>query len=218
MIAPVWVAGVAVLLALQSDQRLAPPTMSAMAPPEPASSESGLAVRAAFLRAATGQEMTPAPVRIAANTVVDIEIAEPLSSKTAAIDATFPIRLVAPIVVDGREVVPAGTGGIGQVIHAAKSGGGGKAGELLLAARYLDLNGVRVPLRRFRLGASGAQKGDEAFALGFVVPFGQLLVKGKEIEFPAGTRANALVAADTELPAPPAGAGDTAPPNPQQGE
>ncbi|WP_447726207.1 hypothetical protein [Sphingomonas koreensis] len=156
----------------------------------------------------------PSPLRIPAATVVDIELMEPLSSKTAKIDATFPIRVALPVVVDGRELIPAGTTGMGQVIHAAKSGGGGKAGELLLAARYLDINGVRVPLRRFRMGTSGAQKADEAFAVGFVVPFGQLLVKGKEIEFQAGTRANAIVAADTELSGPPPGASGAAPSNP----
>lgn len=154
-------------------------------------------------KVAFGQETTMVPVRIPAATVIDIEIAEPLSSKTARIDATFPIRVAMPVVVDGRELIPAGTRGMGQVIHAAKSGGGGKAGELLLAARYIEINGVRVPLRRFRMGASGAQKADEAFAVGFVVPFGQLLVKGKEIEFPAGMRANAIVAAETELSGPP---------------
>lgn len=160
-------------------------------------------------QAVVGQPVSP--VRIPATTPVDIEIMEPLSSKTAQMDATFPIRVAVPVIVDGRELIPAGTTGMGQVIHAAKSGGGGKAGELLLAARYVEINGVRVPLRRFKLGTSGAQKADEAFAVGFVVPFGQLLVKGKEIEFPAGTRANAIVAADTELTAAPGGA---APSNP----
>jgi len=158
------------------------------------------------------QPSGPAPLRIPATTIVDIEIMEPLSSKTSIRDATFPIRVFAPVVVDGRELIPAGTPGMGQVIHAAKSGGGGKAGELLLTARYLDINGVRVPLRRFRMGASGAQKADEAFAVGVVVPFGQLLVKGKEIEFQAGTRANAVVAADTDLTPPASGA--AAPSNP----
>jgi hypothetical protein len=184
-------------------------------------------VAAAFVSAIAGQTQQESPAaappaqlasiaapRIAASTIVDIEIMEPLSSKTAKMDATFPIRVAVPVVVDGRELIPAGTAGMGQVIHAAKSGGGGRAGELLLAARYLELNGVRIPLRRFKLGASGAQKADEAFAVGVVVPFGQLLVKGKEIEFPAGTRANAIVAADTELSGQPPGVGGPAPSNP----
>lgn len=184
-------------------------------------------VAAAFLAAVAGQVQQENPAappsvqpasaaapRIAAATIIDIEIMEALSSKTAKMDATFPIRVAVPVVVDGRELIPAGTAGMGQVIHAAKSGGGGKAGELLLAARYLDVNGVRVPLRRFRMGASGAQKADEAFAVGFVVPFGQLLVKGKEIEFQAGARAHAVVAADTDLKVQQPIAGGAAPSNP----
>lgn len=160
----------------------------------------------------------PSMLRVPAATIIDIEIMEPLSSKTAKMDATFPIRVYSPVVVDGRELIPAGTPGTGQVIHAAKSGGGGKAGELLLAARYLDINGARVPLRRFRMGASGAQKADEAFAVGFVVPFGQLLVKGKEIEFQVGTRAHAVVAVDTDIPVQSPDAGNAVPSNPQPGE
>jgi hypothetical protein len=47
----------------------------------------------------------------------------------------------------GSVVAPAGTPGVGEVVHAAHASFGGKAGELILAVRYLELNGTRIPLR-----------------------------------------------------------------------
>ena len=50
-------------------------------------------------------------------------------------------------------MVPAGTPGVGEVVHAERARFGGKAGELILAARYLDFQGTRIPLRTLRFGA-----------------------------------------------------------------
>lgn len=168
---------------------------------------SALALAGLLLTCATAQaqadppqvaEASPARL-VRALTPVEIEIAEELSSKTAKIDAFFRIRLAAPIMEGDRIVVPAGTPGVGQVVHAAKSGYGGKAGELIVAARYLEIGSVRLPLRRFRLGAAGDHRSGEAFAASMVVPFGGMFVSGGEVTFPAGMRASAIVAADTEL-------------------
>ena len=66
------------------------------------------------------------------------------------------------VVIDGKEVIPAGTTGQGQIVHAAKSGWGGKAGELIVAVRYIDYNGVHIPLRRFRINAKlGTRNGND---------------------------------------------------------
>jgi hypothetical protein len=67
----------------------------------------------------------------------------------------FPIRLARSIEVDGVEVVPAGVSGKGQVVHAKKGGMGGSAGELVLAARYLDYGGRRIELRGFSFVEEG---------------------------------------------------------------
>src|SRR5262249_11643411 len=116
------------------------------------------------------------PIRLATGTPVDIEIVDALNSKTSKIDDLFRIKLVNAIMVDGRPAVPAGTEGVGQVVHAAKARLGGRAGELIVTARYLEMNGVRIPLRRFRVGSTGQQRGDEAFAVSLVIPFGFVLV------------------------------------------
>lgn len=138
-------------------------------------------------------------------TPIEFEFLTEISSKTAKIDAMFPIRLTKPIIVNGEVVVPEGAMGEGQVVHAAKSGWGGKAGELIVTVRYLDVSGVHVPLRRFRAGGLqvGADRKDEAFAVGIAVS--SLLVfaiNGGEVVIAPGTRANAIIAVDTDVPAP----------------
>lgn len=98
----------------------------------------------------------PAPViTLPAVTPIIIAIDAELGSKISTSGQMFPIRLVQPVVVDGVEVLPAGITGEGQVVHAKKAGLAGAAGELVLAARYLDYNGRRIELRSFRFMEAG---------------------------------------------------------------
>src|SRR6478736_9008088 len=64
--------------------------------------------------------------RVAAGTVVMVELAEPVSTKTHKSGDTFAIRLAEPVVVQGQIVLQAGTKGLGEVTDAAKPGMGGK--------------------------------------------------------------------------------------------
>jgi hypothetical protein len=130
--------------------------------------------------------------------IVEIEIAEPLNSKTSKIGQFFSIKLSAPIILDGKELIPAGAMGKGEVIHAAKARAMGKAGELTLAARYIEHNGQRIALRSFQFGVSNTGKNNtkEALALGTVAVPLVLFVSGGNVDVPAGTAANAKTATD----------------------
>lgn len=143
----------------------------------------------------------PTCCTIPALTVVDIDILDSLDSKSSKPGDFFRIRLTEPIQIDGRTLVPAGTEGVGQVVHAAKARAAGKAGELILAARYLDYRGTQVKLRSFRYGAStGKSNVDTAAVVGIAVATPLILViAGGEIRVPAGTRANAKTAFETML-------------------
>ncbi len=141
-----------------------------------------------------GAQDADSRVTLIADTPVVIEIVDPVSSATAVNDRMFAIRLAADVQQDGVTVIPAGTPGEGQVVHAAKSGGLGKAGELILAARRIDCAGIAVPLRGMRLTATGAARGDEALAANVIVPFAGLLVRGGNREVAAGHRATARIA------------------------
>lgn len=141
--------------------------------------------------------LSPPPagfVRIPANTIVDFEIVDPLSSKTSVADQMFAIRLVDPVAIDGATLLPAGTMGQGQIVHAAKARALGKAGELILAARYFSCGEARIALRGFHLGHSGKNKATElnaAIAVIGAVAAPLMFVSGGESLVPAGTRATA---------------------------
>lgn len=164
---------------------------------------------------AAATEVTPsaAPVESAAPTagqfiqagyVVDIALVEAVSSRTHKRGDTFPIQLVYPVFTDAGVLIPAGTRGVGEVVSAAPPGMMGKGGELLLAARYLDYNGQKIPLRSFKLGASGKDYTGALVAAAILAPLpGVILsfaVKGSDQTFPAGTLANAKLATDLTLP------------------
>jgi hypothetical protein len=146
----------------------------------------------------------PAPVsitRIPEKTIVEIAISEPISSKTNKVGDTFALTLAEPLVVDDRTILPAGLSGRGEVTHAAKSGWGGKSGELIVNARYLECGDLRIPLGHFHHLSTGKSNFGGAFATAQVIPLGQFLVSGGEAVVPVGARGTAQVNADVLIPA-----------------
>lgn len=155
--------------------------------PENVASDAGIAMR-----------------RIPPKTIVMIAIDSDLSSKTNQTGENFPIYLAEPIVVDGKTMIPAGTVGRGEIVHAARAGFGGKAGEMILAARYLQCGAMQVPLGRFKFSAIGESKVGEAMAVGMVVPLAAFAVGGSQVIIPKGARATAETKTEIILPAEPA--------------
>ena len=126
-------------------------------------------------------------------TPVRIELAEALSSRTSITGETFAISLAYPVVIDGREVVPAGAKGGGEIIHAKKTGAG-VGGELVLAARYLSLGDRQLRLRSMKLNGAGRDQQGLAFAVGVAVGLPALFIRGKHIDVPTGAFADAKTA------------------------
>lgn len=156
---------------------------------------------------------SPCPVDakcIPALTVVALRIDATLGSKVSVSGQTFPIALADPIVVDGQELVPAGTKGMGEVVHAKKTGVG-VGGELVLAARYLDFGGQQIKLRSMQLGGKGKDNEALTFAVGVTVGLPALFIRGKHIEVPEGSLATAKTAAQVVIVQPPAAATAPAP-------
>jgi hypothetical protein len=150
--------------------------------------------------------------RLAAGALVDIELIDAVSSRHQKPGDKFALRLAAPIMVDGKVLLPAGAAGFGEVIDADPPGFGGRPGKLVLAARYVEQGGVRVPLRAFKLGMAGKDNTNVSMAVGVAIGIVGILVEGGDAEYPAGTRANAKVAADmTVAPA----SGSVPPPDTQ---
>lgn len=141
---------------------------------------------------------------VPADTEVWLETVAPLSSATLKRGDGFALRVAEPVMVNGVVVVPAGAACHGEVIHADRSRGGGRAGELLLAARYIEHDGRRIGLRGFRIAATGRQRMGATVGVALVGGPLALFVRGTEIEIPAGTSAQARVAAAVAQPVSPA--------------
>lgn len=171
----------------------------------------GLALAAPNL--AFGQETSPAPAATApgptlasrvlpAGSVVELALTKPVGSKLSKRGDRFGIRLAQDLKLDGVVILPAGTEGEGEVIHASPGKMGGGPGELLLAARFLDRDGVRVPLKALKMGSAGKDNLDNAMIVSMIAGPFALFVQGGEVVIPAGTLANAKLAADLSAPAP----------------
>lgn len=133
---------------------------------------------------------------LAAETEIHLRLLEPIASNTHKHGDGFKLEVVEALAVDGEVVIPAGAACIGEVVHAAKAGFGGKAGELILASRFVQLGDREVKLRSFSAG-NGEQRVNLALGLSFVVV--GMFVQGKNIVLPAGTDVFASIAADSEL-------------------
>jgi hypothetical protein len=153
--------------------------------------------------------------RVPAGVVVEIALADRVSTKHQKTGDMFALKLAEPLIFEHRVLALAGAPGVGEVIQATRPGMGGKPAKLVLAARYLDVRGRRIPLEGLQLAASGKSNAMAAQVVGLSgIAFGPLgfiglAVPGGNVDFPAGTAATAELAGDvvlTSLGAAPRGA------------
>lgn len=136
---------------------------------------------------------------VPALTPVSLEILTDVGSDTSNSGDSFPIRLAKPIIVDGHEVIPAGALGVGEVVHSKKRGGGGAGGELILAARYLEVGDRQLPLRSMSVAVIGLDQMEKAQMMTALVGVFGMSVKGRDVEVRKGRLADAKTAKDFEL-------------------
>jgi hypothetical protein len=155
--------------------------------------------------AAAPEQAAPAPtgLRLPAGTLVAIALGEQLTSKDRTRGDKFAIQLAAPITLDGRVVAPAGATGQGEVVYAEAAKGGGAPGKLVLAARYIDVGQVRVPLKAFQLASSGENEFTKMYVASQLIGPAVMFMNGQEVVYPAGVRASAKIAQDVVFPPPP---------------
>ncbi|TNJ32814.1 hypothetical protein [Arenimonas terrae] len=143
---------------------------------------------------ATGRLIT-----VPAGTELAFEMVDSLSSKTSQRGDRFSLKLTEPLTLDGQRLVPAGTLAVGEVVHADRAKAGGQAGELVLAARYLDWDGRQLPLKAFRTGL-GRNRTDTAMGVMIAAGVAGFLVRGGQIEIAAGSPITATLREAVELP------------------
>jgi hypothetical protein len=167
------------------------------APPEDAATPDVMEVAPAAEAPATPGTLVTLP----ALTPLYLRIEEELSSKKNKNGDRFPIAIDEDVRVGATVVIPAGAVGEGEVIHAARSGVGGKAGELLVTARFVRVGDREVRLRSFSLGSKGRDRSDDSLALSIVAGPLAMFVVGGAMIIPRGTVAGAKTAEQIELPA-----------------
>ncbi len=146
------------------------------------------------------QDVTP---DLKAGTLLDLEIDQVVSSRTSKDGDQFPLHLAEPVLRDGVILIPAGTRGVGEVIHVGHAGLAGRPGELIITARYLDCGGVHLPLGHFRYGRTGQDNTNLSVAATIAVGVVGVLIVGGDVKVPVGTRGNARLTTDVNLrPAP----------------
>lgn len=128
---------------------------------------------------------------------VVVRIEEQLGSKLSSTGQFFKLSLAEPVMHGNHILIPAGVPGQGQVVHAKKGGFSGSAGELILAARYVEYNGQKIKLRSMRFAETGKDNTGTAMAVGIAAGVVGFLVSGGNTIVEPGTTANAKFAADT---------------------
>lgn len=140
-------------------------------------------------------------VSVPALTPVLVRIGETISSNKNKPGDRFPIAVAEDVRVGDVVVIPAGSAGEGEVIHAAKPKAGGAAGELILAARFVHVGDLEVRLRSFALGVAGADHSGGALATSFVAGPFAMFVHGGAVTVPRDTLGLAKTALEFRLPA-----------------
>ena len=145
-------------------------------------------------------EAVGVPAALTKGTRVALLIKATLSSSSSHPGDRFPIKLADPVVIDGKIVLAPGAAGEGEVVHAAKARWGGKAGELIVNARFLDCRGVRVPLGKLKFAQAGENNTVGAMAAGAVFLPAMFIISGGSVTVPSGTRVSASIIGDVILP------------------
>lgn len=149
---------------------------------------------------AVGSPPSPPCCELAEGTPLVLEILDPISSASVKRGDAFRLRVRDAITVGGSVVIAAGTEGVGEIVHAEPSRGGGKPGELILAARRLQVGDREVKLRGFKLGGAGTDTSHVALGASFGIgPFAHF-IHGKEIQIPALTSGMAKLAEPLRSP------------------
>jgi len=165
-----------------------------------------LAVRPTPVAEAQTAAVAPATLRLPALTPLRLRVIGEVSSKTHVNGDKVQIVLAEPLRLSETLAIPAGTPGVAEVIHSSKGGMGGKAGELLVAARSLDLSpDLHIPLRSFRL-APASGKNNEGLATGLSIAGGvaggiaAMVMTGGSARIADRSEAFAKTATDVDLP------------------
>lgn len=163
-------------------QEAAPAVDQAMAVAAPAEA----AAPAEVFVPVTPVPAAPTTATIAAGLSIPLALTAELSSSRNREGETFALTVTQDVVSDGIVVIPRGTRGVGEITLRSGRGMFGKSGKMELSFRYLDMDGVRVPLDGTHFQAG---EGNTAGTIGAVLAVGVvggMVVTGRSANMPEG--------------------------------
>lgn len=121
-----------------------------------------------------------------ANSEVVLTMNSAVSSKSHRLGEKFSLTVAQDVKANGMTVIPRGTRAVAQITRRTGKGGFGKSGKLDFTFRYLDHNGMQIPIEG-RHHQAGEGRGGAAVA-GVVAAglVGGMLVKGKSAKIEEG--------------------------------
>lgn len=131
--------------------------------------------------------VAPASVTIAPGLSVPMSINAELSTSRNKVGESVAFTVSQDVIANGAIVIPRGTRGVGEITMRSGRGMFGKSGKMEIAFRYLDMDGIRVPLEGSHFQAGN---GNTAGTVGAVLAagvVGGLVVTGKSANVTEGT-------------------------------
>ena len=138
-------------------------------------------------------------VTLPAGTPVTLALTEEISSKTASNGMEIPFQVLNDIEENDTVLIKAGTLGHAQVTNLKKPAALGKEGEITVSDFYVTaVDGQRVPLVA-SLSQVGEDKSGKSLALGLIICWPLLLMKGGNAVIPAGTQKTVYTAGKVKV-------------------
>ena len=133
---------------------------------------------------------------IPAGTAIRVKFPQTYMGKNLASGETLHLINDEAVLIDGREVIAAGAIVIAEVMSVKKPGAVGKAGELVIAFRFVQgVDGSRIPI-----SGTESQEGKDNTVMSLVCTLLScilgLIMKGGDAMIPMGTTVTAYTMAD----------------------
>ena len=168
-----------------------------------------------LLAAASGSALAQ-PMILPEGMTIQLETRQEISSKSARVGDRIELAVARPVTIGGVTLIPAGSPAVGEVSRVRDNGLLGRSGKLDIKVSTVRAGGMDVPVRgqRNSQGKSGTLG---AVGAGIVFLPLAVLVRGKDVKLPAGTKFEVYVDREVSLGAGPAATEPAIPAPPESG-
>jgi hypothetical protein len=150
----------------------------------------GFAQEAPVAQPAVVQTQAAAPMAaeavLPANSEVVLTMNETVSSKSHRLGEKFSLTVAQDVKANGVTVIPRGTRAVAQITRRTGKGGFGKSGKMDFTFRYIDHNGLQIPIEGRHHQAGEGRGGAAVGAMVAAGLVGGMMVKGKSAKIEYG--------------------------------